>query len=327
MDKRVASYTAADAVPYKIFKMPDLMAALAAGNIAPYHVQLIPTNLCNMNCGFCSCRERDKGASLSEEEINSIMGTFWNMGARAVTITGGGEPLLHPQINDVIRRLVMTGYRAGLVTNGSALHMLDDWALRHLTWLRISCSDEVSADDLLPCIENTVKRASGSGCDLAFSYVLTATPRDENLVSYIEFANKHGFSHIRVVSDLCNLENVPGMDSHFAGIRPLIGDDSRVIFQGRKNYTRGAARCLISLLKPVIGADGRIFPCCGAQYAEQTPALDLADGMAMGRAEDIRRIWTEQKPFDGSRCVRCYYSAYNDALEAMTEPIRHGEFV
>ena len=42
------------------------------------------------------------------------------MGTAVVTITGG-EPLLHPELDDIIRRIRANGMIAGLITNGYLL--------------------------------------------------------------------------------------------------------------------------------------------------------------------------------------------------------------
>jgi hypothetical protein len=103
--------------------------------------------------------------------------------------------------------------------------------------------------------------------------------------------------------------------------------DKLAIWQGRQHYFAGTPRCLISLLKPVIGADGMIYPCCGAQYAESVPAKDYPKSMVMGGVEDTNVIWDKQLAFDGSRCVKCYYEHYNSALAALVDDINHMQFV
>ena len=66
--------------------------------------------------------------------------------------------------------------------------------------------------------------------------------------------------------------------------------------------TAGTKNCWVSLLKPVIRPDGGVCPC-----------LDRCD-VSMG--DDLLKIYAAQKPFDGSKCERCYNSGYNEILEA-----------
>jgi len=325
MDSRISSYTAANAIPWKLFHHPWILEQLQGGYVQPTHIQLIPTNRCNLNCSFCSCANRSGGDELSFEQAGDIVGRFSRMGAIAVTITGGGEPLLHERINDIIVLCRMLGLEVGLVSNGLESGRLSESALAALAWVRFSCSDELPLERVEAAIENVVSR--GPKVDFAFSYVLTRTFNPDNAARYIEAANRMKFTHMRMVSDLTDLGRVADMGSVRRTILERGVDDSRVIYQGRKEYTPGAKECWISLLKPVVSADGYLFPCCGAQYAEAEETLDLATSMRMGRSEDIEKIWKDRRPFDGSRCVRCYYAAYNEALEAMLMEIRHTEFI
>ena len=325
MDSRKTSYTAASAIPWKLFRRAGLLEKIIRGAIPPAHLQLIPTNRCNLSCSFCSCANRNMGDEFSFEEIGSIVRRFSRLGARAVTITGGGEPLLHDRINDIITLCRMFGLEVGLVSNGLEARRLDESALAALAWARFSCSDELPFERVESAIKDAVER--GGMVDFAFSYVLTRAFNPDNLAKYIGAANLMEFTHVRVVSDLTDLDGIPGMDAVRDALRSRGVDDGKVIYQGRKDYEAGARQCWISLLKPVVSADGFLFPCCGAQYAEAEESLDLGLSMRMGQVADIERIWKEQKPFDGSRCVRCYYGAYNEALAAMRADIEHLEFI
>ena len=60
-----------------------------------------------------------------------------------------------------------------------------------------------------------------------------------------------------------------------AVLREMDVDDKIVIYQGRKKFSRGSAKCLISLIKPLIGSDGNVYPCCGVQYALADSSFDF----------------------------------------------------
>lgn len=322
MNSKTISYTAANAIPVKIFKNAQLVDRLDYAYVQPIHIQLIPTNKCNLNCSFCSCKKRNKSDELSIEQINTVARKFKHLGCKAVTITGGGEPLMHPQISEIISTLYRWGIKIGLVTNGLLLHKLTQEDLRKITWCRVSCCDERPFEPSREILDVATK--CGVNVDWAFSYVVGSRFDPDNLNKYIRFANEHDFTHIRVVSDLCDLEHTGDMDRIKSQI---VEDDSRVIYQGRKTFDKGQKDCWISLLKPVIGADGKIYPCCGVQYAHGDQDLDLPESMCMGSIEDIEIIYKKQIPFCGLQCDRCYYKNYNDILGMMMENTEHVEFV
>ena len=317
------SFTAASTLPAKLLQNIALIGRIRAGFIPPIHVQLNPTNRCNLNCSFCSCSERDRKAELELDKLLRVMGQFKTLGCRSVTITGGGEPLLYPEIGILIKILnKCLRLKIGLVTNGTQFHHFT--VSKDITWCRIS-----SSDDREPCwegIERAVK--DGVGIDWAFSHVLTRSPDWKRLGRLLTFANQHNFTHVRIVGDLLDIEEAAIVVKAAREQLLLDGiDDSRVIYQDRAAYVSGRGRCGISLLKPVIGADGGIYPCCGVQYAQDPPGLDLVDTMRMGTTNDIDRIWKDQASFDGSVCSRCYYDNYNSILKLMTTPLQHREFI
>lgn len=276
------SYMAANVFPIKILKHMNLLRSIREDKrILPIHVQLNPTNRCNFSCAYCSCSNRDRDFELSVSEITHIMKLTQSLGCQSVTVTGGGEPLAHKAVREYLRNILDIGVEIGLVTNAVLLPRLNADILHKLTWCRISSSDELpeqmtriqlNMDNWFKRINDACKHAS---IDWAFSHVLTRNPNYKLMQKLIEFANDHNFTHIRIVSDLLDLNAVQDMTQLQAKMRDLKVDDHRVIYQGRKQYTKGQNPCYISLLKPVIGADGNIYPCC--IDSEETVVVERAN--------------------------------------------------
>ena len=322
---RASSYTSANAQPWKLYRDAELLAAIRErGRILPRHVQLAPTNRCNLKCPWCSCAERNVGAELSQESLDAMVTMLAGLGTKAVTITGGGEPTLHPDVGDMIGEFWERGIATGLVTNGvltgGGRNRRTSFVLGSLTWCRVSFSDTRRWDEAFTDALDFLRRAPL--LDLALSYVVTDKLNAENLQRCVDYATANRFTHIRVVSDILN----PAA-SAMAEARALVGNVPGVIMQDRQEHTRGARRCLISLLKPVIAPDGYVYPCCGVQYAIDGDTMDFPARMRMGRWEELPKIVREQRYFDGSVCDRCYYSAYNEALASLLEHVDHEAFV
>ena len=319
------SYTSANTFPIKVLRhrnIPDRF-----GKILPVHLQLNPTNRCNLNCDFCSCSNRDRKLEWDFEEAKKTMEIASLLGCQAVTITGGGEPLLYSKINELIEFLHdRFGIQIGLVTNGTQFEKLYLESYKKLTWLRISHSDDRPFNSAYRT-DLTQWLLLPNKIDWSFSYVLSSKPDYENICNIVEYANNKRFTHVRIVSNLLNLDHVPGMKPIKEYLRRAEVSDDLVIYQGRKEFVHGRKKCLISLLKPVIGADGKIYPCCSTQYAQTDPSLNYDESMCMGSAIDLYKIYQGQEYFDGSQCVRCYYDEYNELLDKMIVPIEHGAFV
>jgi len=325
MIDRKSSYTVANVFPIKLLQCNDVPDRF--GKISPIHIQLIPTNLCNLHCSFCLCENRNKKIESDFEILKKITKDAANLGCKAVTITGGGEPLFYSKINELIAFLHDNlNIQVGMVTNGTAFRKLVIGSYKKLTWLRISHSDDRPFDakyskDLTGYI------LGGYNVDWSFAYVVSSKPDFVNICNLVKYANNKHFTHVRFVSDLINIENVPDMSLIKKALSIADISDDLVIIQDRTKFTSGQKKCLNGLLKPVVNVDGNLYPCCGIPYAKDPPHQDYNESMSMGSATDLYKIYQEQIPFDGSQCVRCYYDNYNKLLEQKITQIEHGEFL
>ena len=325
MNERAISYTAASSLPMKLFKNLRAMEGFSRHAIVPVHVQFNPTNRCNLKCEFCSCGNRDQAKEMPIEEVKILVSRLSHLGTQAVTITGGGEPLMHRNFDDVISEFFYKGMEIGLVSNGKLLDKVDPLTLKKVRWCRVSCSDDRPLDGALyKSICSAVERVRS--VDWAFSYVITKEPNIRNILIAIEIANDLDFTHVRLVNDLMSPDDVPSGWVHEEIVKEGL-DDSRVIYQDRKEFSKGTKKCYLSLLKPVIDADGFIYPCCGVQYARDPMDLKLHPAMRMGHVDDLVHIYERQIPFDGSVCARCYYENYNTSIAAMLSHTEHVRFV
>lgn len=321
------SYTSASGeFPVKVFLHEKLVRSIVQnGFIMPIHVQINPTNKCNMDCDWCSCSERDRDLCLSYEEIMEMMVVCMSFGCEGVTITGGGEPLLHPDIERIVSELNVARIAMGLVTNGWTVNKLQDSEWDKITWARVSLGDGRKKEIESSKYWDRLARVSDRKVDLSFSYVLTSEPDYDLIGQMIRFANAHDITHVRLVTDILQRGSVKTLFDVKEWLRGKGIDDRLVIYQDRTVWTKGQKNCYISLLKPVIGADGKVYPCCGAQYRDMIPARNYSG--CMGGLKDIREIVGDQRMFDGSRCEVCYYSNYNSLLGKMLLDIDHKEFV
>jgi organic radical activating enzyme len=312
-----ASFTAADSIPLKLFHHPK-----AVRDLRPLHVQWLPTNHCNLNCPWCSCAERDKQLQMDADQARNVIQDLADLGCLAVTITGGGEPLCHPRLADMIGWFYASGISVGLVTNGLLLDRLDADVLSLITWCRISNGDHRELNPRYrETLEGAVKR--GPRVDWAFSHVVSNQPNHEEIHRIVEFANEHGFTHVRLVADILDANNVP-MGHVRAGLR---GMDERVIYQSRDKPVP-ASSCLIGYIKPLIAPDFKMYLCCGVQYALDPPSKDLPEELSMGSALDLHSIYVKNNkhPFR-VKCKRCYYRNYNDILHSLWNGLVHPDFI
>lgn len=92
------------------------------------HLQL--TGRCNLNCWFCGQRKKDWSAMKKEElQPEEWMGIVeWleeyskKQKLKPSVMIWGGEAILSPAFEQVVRRLHAGGFRLGMITNGTLLH-------------------------------------------------------------------------------------------------------------------------------------------------------------------------------------------------------------
>lgn len=309
----VQSYTAAGVFPAKVLK------CAAARYLEPVHIQWMPTNRCNMTCPFCSCAGRDRSHEMDLERARSVIAEFATLGTQAVTITGGGEPLCHAGLPEMIDAFRTHKISVGLVTNGLWIDRLPAKTVQQLSWCRISHGDHRAFDEEY---QFRLDLVTETATDWSFSYVVGAEPRIDVLRRVVEHANSRKFTHVRLVADLMQPEATPWERVRQA----LRGMDELVIYQPRQDYVAETS-CLIGYIKPVIAPDFRMYLCCGVQYAIHGQEGKLPDVLCMGSALEADAIYSRRRTPFVVPCDRCYYQGYNWVLRAMREPLSHVEFV
>jgi MoaA/NifB/PqqE/SkfB family radical SAM enzyme len=106
----------------------------------PITLELDPTLSCNDKCPFCVHGWALQGRELSVSQIDRILGEAEALGIPGLTITGGGDPLMHTRIFDVLDCIRGRKFESGLYTNGGPLQRpgLAEAVVSAFTWIRIS---------------------------------------------------------------------------------------------------------------------------------------------------------------------------------------------
>jgi len=117
---------------------------------SPYHpvvAQIVPVRRCNLACTYCNEFD-DRSAPVPAEEMLRRVDKLAELGTTIVTISGG-EPLLHPELDQIIRRIRSHGAVATLITNGYLLvpERIEKLNDAGLDYLQISI-DNVKPDDV-----------------------------------------------------------------------------------------------------------------------------------------------------------------------------------
>jgi len=122
---------------------------IAKGLVSTRHpllVHIIPTRRCNLACTYCNEFD-DFSKPVPTDEMFRRIDRLGHMGTAVVTISGG-EPLLHPDLDDIIRRIRKNGIIAGLITNGYLLvaDRIERLNRAGLEYLQISIDNAIPDD-------------------------------------------------------------------------------------------------------------------------------------------------------------------------------------
>ncbi|MCK6466997.1 MAG: radical SAM protein, partial [Candidatus Brocadia sinica] len=258
----------------------------------PERIQIEITNRCNYTCGMCpresfNLPEKDIPLALFQKIIDRIEFHY------NITLTGWGEPLLHPALMDMIVYTKGKGHDVGVTTNGLLLASFVEKFIETLDKLTVSLDsieDGNQVTDGHPSnkvvqknIESLMKYRGGKTRP---SVTIQITMHDKRqCLDTIRFAGEVGADRVYLV----RLNNPLG-NSDFK--RPSLEEELEIYKEAEEiakkyglqvdnNYTafdNGLLRLLYKRLRPImyrfdkycpkpydylyINIDGKATPCC-----------------------------------------------------------------
>lgn len=305
----------AKANPYsnlKIFHHADLLQKLKCGErVAPIYVRIKPTNICNENCYYCHYKNSylklgnyRSDDMIPREKMLEIIDDLADVGTKAVTFSGGGEPTVYPYINEALQRVLDRGVQLAIITNGTMLKGETANLLSHAKWVRLSIDSSnaqlyadtrgVSRDlfrQLCKNIESFAKQKDRN-CELGVNYVVS----DRNHGDVLEMAQlmkSLGVNHVKfapVMSNEAENYHAPFKEQVMAdlGKAKVLNDENFRIIDlytsdmnrwesGTRSFDRAYSQCWMKQLHCVIAADQRIYYCQDKAYLPNGVVGDLHD--------------------------------------------------
>lgn len=265
---------------------------LSGEDIAPVHVEVSPTNACNMRCVFCYADHSEHAmGSIPGEAFLRLMDSMARMGVKSCLLAGDGEPLLNPATVDAIVRGREGGVDMALNTNGLAMgSRVSERVLGCLVWLRFSVmasdpetygflhgTDPGALDVVLENIARAVeaKRRHGHPVTIGIQQVLLPenardVPRLARLARDIgvDYYVLKPFS-LHPLNEGYRPQGVGVLHETFAEhlreAESLSGNGFTAIVRWRTFSDRGERdydRCLGLSFLAQIAADGGVYTCC-----------------------------------------------------------------
>jgi len=283
----------------------------------PIVLHIMPTELCNLRCAFCSVAQRGKNGKLFPDlemsRIKNVVKKFKKMGLKAVILSGGGEPTIYPRINELLEFLHSEKLETGLISNGIALaRNINPKNLNCLTWIRISINSLDYIDDI------EVPKLNPQKTTLGFSYIwnpLTSQKtikKIQNKIRKVSLYNR--VEYVRLLPD-CNLKTEKLEKAH-ENLRKIAKKLGHPFFHQYKIH-KTPGECHLGRIHPVFYTDGHIYPCDSLVLNSPLHDKKFHRDYALCRWDEIGRFY--EKKIDGSlidtkKCPHCVFSRQNKLL-------------
>lgn len=341
------------ATPYsnlKIFAQTKELNDIGEGRrIAPIYIRIKPTNYCNHKCYYCSYADSELGLrdsvnkqdQIPWEKMQEIISDISDMGVKAVTFSGGGEPLVYPYIVKTMQMVLDEGIDLSIITNGQMMKGESAELLANAKWVRISF-DSSNASTYsktrqirLEAFDEVCKNIYGfsklkdKDCELGINFVINHENAGQ-VYDTAKLVKTLGANHIkyaaRVTKDLfayhesfkqSAIEQIHRAkeeleDGNFRVIDKYEGDfDSALVFQRCYN------KCYINRIVTVIAADSKVYFCHDKAYVQEGIVGDLKN-------RSFKDLWFSEetvKRYQGfnpqEECNHhCIYDDRNELLNA-----------
>lgn len=295
------------------------------------------------------------GGDLMDNELaRSIISQLADAGVRSVTWTGGGEPTLHPNFNEIVQYTAKTSLAQGIYTHGGhlapngPLQSVDRAALlkRTFSWVYVSL-DAANANDYATAKQvqvgrfqqavNGIERLAKAEGDatVGVGYLVTSTnweaaARAADLVrkmgaDYIQFRPTIHYkpqSPGEVAEDTGWLEDaIPFLESVKTAHPDFVEVDLERFHAYRQWDGHPFPTCWWAGIQTVITPNGKVWVCANKR---EHPGAELGDLST----EDFADVWARRRvpAVDGDCRVMCRGYVPNVALDEMMRPRIHPEF-
>lgn len=283
---------------------------------------IIPMRRCNLACAYCNefdATSQPVPLATMFERIDHLHA----LGTAVVTISGG-EPILHPQLDEIIHRIRRHGMIAGMITNGYLLtaeriQRLNRAGLDHL---------QISIDNVTP---DEVSKKSLKVLDAKLQLLSQYAEFHVNINSVVGggIHNPHDALVVDRRAKQLGFSSTVGIIHDGDGqLRPLGGEERKVFFQlhstTHTNYSRinwfqeniangkpNDWRCRAGARYIYVCEDGLVHYCSQQRGYPGVPLLDYSK-------EDVAREFLTAKGCSPNCTVSCVHQvSYIDFWRAV----------
>jgi hopanoid biosynthesis associated radical SAM protein HpnH len=287
---------------------------LAGREKFPLLVELEPLFQCNLACAGCGKIQHPEHVLRRRMPVDQAVGAIEESGAPMVSIAGG-EPLIHPEIHEIVSELIERHRYVYLCTNAILMKKKLDlfepsprfaWAV-HLDGLRERHDASVCRDGVFDKAIDAVRAAKERGFRVTTNTTFFTHDSPKTIQSVLDFLNDELEVDEMMISPAYAYEKAPDQE-HFLGV-----EQTRKLF--REAFAGGRRRRWRLNHSPLFldFLEGKVdFECTPwgipsySLFGWQRPCYLMADGYAKTYKELIETTdWERYGRGRDPRCANC----------------------
>jgi hopanoid biosynthesis associated radical SAM protein HpnH len=291
-----------------------LRQKLAGREKFPLLVELEPLFACNLACAGCGKIQHPAGVLKQRVPVEQALAAIAECGAPMVSIAGG-EPLMHPQIDEIVRELVARKKYVFLCTNALLIPKKIDkfrpsryfaWAV-HIDGLAGRHDASVCKEGVFDQAVAAVRECQRRGFRVTTNTTFFNTDTPQTVIDVLNYLNDDLRVDQMMISPAYAYEKAPDQE-HFLGVA-----ETRELF--RKAFAGGNRRRWRLNHSPLFldFLEGKTdFGCTAwgipsySLFGWQRPCYLMADGYAKTYRELIETTdWSAYGRGRDARCANC----------------------
>ncbi|TCK20506.1 adenosyl-hopene transferase HpnH [Pseudonocardia endophytica] len=280
----------------------------------PLLVELEPLFACNLTCAGCGKIQQPAHLLKQRMPVEQAVGAIVESGAPMVSIAGG-EPLMHKEIDEIVRRLLALGKIVFLCTNAVLMprhlhrftpHRNFAWMV-HIDGLRERHDESVAKEGVFDQAVAAIREAKAAGFRVNTNTTFFDTDTPQDVIDVLDYLNDElGVDNMQISPGFA-YEKAPDQE-HWLGV-----EQTRELF--RKAFGGGRRRRWRLNHSPMFldFLEGKVDLACTAwaipSYSLlgwQKPCYLLDDGYAATYRELLEETdWSAYGRGNDPRCANC----------------------
>lgn len=324
----------------------------------PVTYELDMTNVCNCKCHFCFgfFEQKQHQVSMTFQDAKNILNQIKQFGGKAVTFTGGGDPLCNKYTIEAVKYSKKIGLDVGFISNGILLNSeTAKEIVKACTWVRISLDaatketyklthgmNSSTFDLILKNIKLLVKwkKEEKSSITIGVGFLTYDRTIDE-IVAFAKLSKKLGVDYAqyrpllkRFTEKEFNIKDQDKVISNIAKAKQYSDKKFAVVSSvhkyemiSTKTYKRQYDICYGHNFATVVAADQKMYLCCHMRGMEKYCIGDL-------KKNTLKEIWLSAKRkkiynnIDFKDCpLLCRCDSFNTILSDMQRTVEHVNFL